>query len=381
MSFFNARILGESGFFTGGFSVQEGKFSELLPGVKQGDSVNLNGQTLLPGLVDIHIHGSAGEDYSDGDSSGLEKMAHYLASHGVTSFVPTSMTLPYKMLLDALQSAVQLRERNPAFCARVLGVRMEGPFLSESKKGSQNAAYLRMPDYAAFQKLWHSCGGLIRIVDTAPELPGATTFIRRAKERCTISVAHTAAVYEEAAEAFDAGASHLTHLYNAMPPLLHRSPGPIAATSERENVTTEVICDGYHVHPAAIRAAFRLFPGRVCLISDALRCGGMPEGEYDLSGQRVFLRDGAARLKDGTLAGSAVNLFDCVKNAVRFGISPEEAVRSASLLPAKVIGQSETVGSIVPGKFADFLVCDSGGNLNAVYMNGKQLPCRASCNA
>lgn len=372
----NARIYTRDGCFSGGFSVRNRRFYELLPDSppESGDSaVDLDGALVLPGLVDIHIHGSAGADFSDGDDAGLERMARFLLSHGVTSFVPTSMTLPYETLTVAFQTAVRLRERDTDNCARVLGIHMEGPFLSDARKGAQNGAYLKTPDFPAFETLYRDCGGLIRLVDLAPELPGAVEFTRKARKLCTVSVAHTAAAYEEAAAVYEAGAAHLTHLYNAMPPILHREPGPIGAALERNHVTAELICDGVHVHPAAVQAAFRMFPGRICLISDALRCCGMPEGTYELGGQSVFLRDGTARLENGSLAGSAAHLFDCMRNAVHFGISPEEAVRSASFLPARIIGQSQDVGSIAPGNYADFLICDPAWNLKSVYKGGRRI--------
>ncbi|MBQ9347097.1 MAG: amidohydrolase family protein, partial [Oscillibacter sp.] len=231
MRYYHGTIFGEHGFFSGGFAVENGRFTELLPDAAAGDGVDLGGLTVLPGLVDIHIHGSAGADFSDGDVAGLERMARFLAAHGVTSFVPASMTLPYETLAAAFQTAAAFRERRPADCARLLGIHMEGPFLAEARKGAQNGAYLRAPDYSAFEALYWGCGGLIRLVDLAAELPGAAAFTRQAAKLCTVSVAHTAAAYEEAAAVFDAGASHLTHLYNAMPPLLHRAPGPIGAAS------------------------------------------------------------------------------------------------------------------------------------------------------
>lgn len=179
-----------------------------------------------------------------------------------------------------------------------------------------------------------------------------------------------AAFYDEAETVFDAGASHLTHLFNAMPGIHHRKPGPIGAGSERKGVTAELICDGLHVHPSAIRMAFKLFPGRVCLISDALRCCGMPDGKYTLGGQEVFLKNGVARLADGTIAGSATNLYDCMKKAVEFGIPREQAVMSATIIPAAVVGCADKVGSIAAGKNADFVVCDEQLNPKSVYLNG-----------
>ena len=166
------------------------------------------------------------------------------------------------------------------------------------------------------------------------------------------------------------GTSHLTHLFNAMPPVHHRHPGVIGAASEKENVTAELLCDGIHVHPSIIRMAFRLFPGRICLVSDALRCCGMPEGEYELGGQQVFLKDNVARLADGTIAGSATNLFDCMRNAIRFGIPKEDAVRAATWNPARQIHALDRVGSIADGKLADFVVCDAEVNRQQVYLGG-----------
>ena len=166
---------------------------------------------------------------------------------------------------------------------------------------------------------------------------------------------------------------HLTHLYNAMPGIHHRKPGPIGAGSERENVVAELISDGYHIHPSAVRMAFRLFPGRICLISDALRCCGMPDGQYTLGGQDVFLKGGVAKLADGTIAGSAANLYECMQRAVSFGIAAEQAILSATIIPAREIGQDAEIGSIAVGKLADFVVCDAALNRRAVYLGGQAL--------
>ena len=176
--------------------------------------------------------------------------------------------------------------------------------------------------------------------------------------------------YAQAAEFYAAGARHLTHLFNAMTPFAHRAPGVIGAAAERDDVTAELICDGLHVHPSAVRMAFRLFPGRICLISDALRCCGMPDGEYTLSGQKVVLSGGAARLADGTLAGSAVTLYDCMLLAIAFGVPEAEAIRAATLNPARILGCGERFGSIAPGKAADFVVCGKGLRLREVYIGG-----------
>ena len=372
MRYENGWIFADGRFVRGGFSVENGRFAHVLEDVP-GPAEDLDGALVIPGLVDIHVHGCAGADFSDGDYAGLVRMARYLARRGVTSFAPASMTLPYDALDKAFHAAARLRREGLADGARLMGIQMEGPFLSREKRGSQNPAYLRLPDWDRFLRLYDAAEGLLRIVDVAPELPGAVEFTRRASEKCRVSVAHTAAGYDQAAAVFDAGATHLTHLFNAMSGIHHRHPGPIGAASERENVTAELICDGIHVHPSAVRMAFRLFPGRICLISDALRCCGMADGAYSLGGQEILLSGGVARLTGGAIAGSAADLYQCMRRAVSFGIPREQAVWAATALPARVIGRESETGAIADGRAADFVIC--GGELEpeAVYLGGKRL--------
>ena len=385
MLFRNAMIFLESrGFVYGNFSVVNGRITRvgwefgentsgkhMVPMTQDRETVDLGGARVIPGLVDIHIHGNSGCDFSDGDPEGLRKMGRYLAANGITSFAPASMTLPYDRLEAAYRTAAEYAENEPDDAARLAGIHMEGPFFSEKKKGAQNAEYLRLPDAEAFARLNDASGGRIRIADVAPELPGAESYIREVSQKCRVSVAHTDASYEEAAAAFRCGASHVTHLFNAMPPIHHRHPGVIGAAAEREDVTAELICDGHHVHPSIVRMAFRLFPERICLISDALRCCGMPDGQYELGGQQVTLAGGAARLADGTLAGAASNLYTDMVNAIRFGIDPKEAVNAATINPAKALGCGDRIGSIDAGKCADFLICDEDWNLKQVWLRGK----------
>ena len=370
MLFANAHVFTPSGFVYGGFLVENGRFARVFAGKADGGT-DLHGAYVIPGLVDIHTHGAANADFSDGDAEGLRRMAAHLARCGVTSFAPTSMTLPYETLAAAFQTAAEVRENRPRGCARVMGIHMEGPYFSEKKKGAQNGAYLKLPDLEGFRKLQAGCGNLVRIVDLAPELPGVVPFTEGAKALCTVSVAHTDADYEQAKAVYDAGATHLTHLYNAMPPIHHRKPGVIGAASERENVVAELICDGLHVHPGAVRMAFKLFPGRVCLISDSLRCCGMPDGEYELGGQQVFLSGGVARLSDGTIAGAASDLYADMQNAVAFGIDRDEAIRAATIRPAREIGRADEIRSIEEGKLADFVVCGADLTREAVYIGGE----------
>ena len=373
MFYKNARIFcSDFQFHMGAFEVKDGVFGAVLSEEVPADAVDLQGATVIPGLIDVHNHGNSGADFSDGDYEGLKKMAKYLAQQGVTSFAPASMTLPYDVLAKAFATAKQLRDEAPEGHARLMGIQMEGPYFSEKKKGAQNGAYLKNPDFDGFKKLYDDCDGLVRIVDVAPELPGAAEFVEKAKDLCTVSVAHTDSDYDHAKVAFEKGVTHLTHLYNAMPGIHHRSPGTIPAAVEAPHVRAEIIADGMHIHPASVRLAFTMFGGeRMILVSDALRCCGMPDGEYELGGQPVFLAGGVAKLADGTLAGSATNLFDCMKNTMKFGIKEEDAVRAATYNPACALGAQDKIGSIAPGKLADFVVCDKDYNIKQIYLGGK----------
>ena len=373
MVFKNANIFTEDfQFVRGGFTVENGRFGKVFEGDCDCKGYDLGGAYVIPGLIDVHNHGNSNADFSDGSYEGVARMAAYLGANGVTSFAPASMTLPYDVLEKAFATAAKLHAEKPAGSSKLQGIQMEGPFFSEKKKGAQNGAYLRLPDYEAFEKLFNGCGGLVKIVDVAPELEGAEEFVRKASRLCTVSIAHTDSDYEHAKAAIDAGVTHLTHLYNAMPPIHHRKPGVIGAAAENKKVRAELICDGIHVHPSSIRMAFSLFgASRIVLISDALRCSGMPDGTYELGGQAVYLKGKTCTLADGTLAGSVTNLFDCMRNVISYGIAPEKAVRAATWNPACALGLEDEIGSIAPGKCADFVICDADLNRKAVYIDGE----------
>ena len=376
MFYKNARIYcGDFQFHTGAFEVIDGKFGAILPENVPADAIDLQGATVIPGLVEVHSHGAAGYDFSDGDYEGLKAIAAYYAGVGVTSFAPASMTLPYEVLSVAFGNAKRLVQENLPGLSVLRGIQMEGPYFSYKKRGAQNADYLKDPDFEGFRKLYEDCGGLIRIVDVAPELPGAVEFVEKASQLCTVSVAHTDSDYDHAKAVFDAGATHLTHLYNAMPPIHHRTPGVIPAAAENRNVRAEIICDGQHIHPASVRLAFAMFPGRMILVSDSGRCAGREEGyQFDLGGQMAEIRGGVAKLVGtDTIACSAANLWQCLQNVLSWGIDEEEALRAATYNPACAIGAEKMVGSIESGKQADFLICSSDYSQRRVFIAGKEI--------
>ena len=376
MIYQNAMVFGpDFRFHKGGFAVEGGRFSRVLT-VGEAEGTDLGGLYVVPGFIDVHNHGNSGKDFSDGDDEGLKTLARYLAKNGVTSFAPASVTLPESQLKTAYESAARFAKAAPAGCAVLRGIHMEGPFFSEKKKGAQNGAYLQNPNYEMFLRLNEAAEGLIRIADVAPELPGAIEYIEKVSKICAVSIAHTDANYDQSKAAIAAGVTHITHLFNAMPSFLHRAPGVVGAAAESPWVIAELICDGQHVHESVVRAAFSMFGAdRLCLISDALSCCGMPKGEYELGGQKIILDGTVARLKDApdTLAGSANNLFGIFRLALSFGIPAEAAVRMASETPARALGVADEVGSIANGKRADFLVLNGDFSLKTVYLAGSAL--------
>lgn len=324
-----------------------------------------NGGYVIPGFVDIHTHGAVGQDFSDGDPDGMQPMADYYAAHGVTSYLATTMTLPEEILTKAMHTIRDFRPNHGAKCA---GIHLEGPFLCYQKRGAQAAEHLQKPDIGMFNRLNAESGGLIRLVTVACEEEGGFGFIREVSQKCTVSLGHSTADYDTALAAFAAGASHVTHLYNGMPSFLHREPGIIGAALDSD-ASAELICDGFHVHPSVIRATYRMFGDRINLVSDSLRCAGMPDGHYELGGQPIVMQQGKATLLDGTLAGSSISLLDAIRNVVRFGLPLQDAVYTATTAPAKAVGLQ--AGIIRVGWPADLLLLDTELNLKAVFVDGQ----------
>ena len=329
-----------------------------------GEIIDAEGLLVLPGLVDVHSHGAAGEDFSDGDPEGLKKILRYERNCGITSYCPTSMTFPKERLRQIFAS---IKGAQTEEGAKVVGINMEGPFLDTVKKGAHVEEWITAPDAAFVRELNQDADGLVRLVTLAPNMDGAEEFIKEMHEEVCISLGHTAADYDCASRAMKLGVHHVTHLYNAMQPFGHRAPGLIGAAMDDSECMVEMICDGYHIHPSAIRAAFRMFgPERVILISDSMRATGMKNGTYELGGQEVTVKDRKAVLKDGTLAGSATNLYGCMCKAVEFGIPLEQAIMAATANPARSIGIFDQLGSIRIGKQADLLLVSKNLELKRV---------------
>ena len=324
---------------------------------------------VIPGLVDIHTHGAVGEDFSDGNPAGMQPMADYYAAHGVTSFLATTMTLKEETLTPAMHTIRDFKRQGGAKCA---GIHLEGPFLCYAKRGAQAAENLHKPDADLFDRLNAASGGMVKLVTVACEEEGAEAFIRNVSQKCTVSLGHSTADYDTAMAGFAAGATHATHLYNGMPSFLHRAPGIIGAALD-SGASVELICDGLHIHPAVIRATYKMFGDKLNLISDSLRCAGMPDGDYELGGQPITMKNGKATLTGtDTLAGSSISMLDALRNVAKFGLPLEAAVYAASTAPAQAAGLSD-IGAIEAGRAADLLVLDKDLNLKAVFINGERL--------
>lgn len=333
-------------------TVENGVFKKI--GKTSEEGLDLCGYKVYPGLIDIHTHGCLGIDTMDMRHG---EMSVFYAENGVTAYLPTTMTAD----LDELRKITDI-DAAKFEGAQILGFHLEGPFISEKYKGAQNAAHIQKPDLEGFREIRN-----VKMVTLAPELAGSLDFIKNCG--CVVSIGHTAANYDETVAAIEAGASCLSHTFNAMPPLNHRNPSVIGAAFDK-NIYAQVICDGLHIHPSVIRILYKLFGAeRMILISDSMRATGLCDGCYEFGGQEVFVKNNCARLSDGTIAGSISTLLGCVKKAVEFGISESEAFRMASRTPAELLGVNK--GVIAEGFDADFIVLDSGLNVVKTVIAGR----------
>lgn len=361
----------EHTFRTGDLVIRDGRIA-FGAAPQEGEQVlDAKGAYALPGLVDIHFHGAVGHDFCDADEAGLQAIADFEASKGVLAICPATMTFSEEILNGIMDAAAAHKNGRGA---DLVGINMEGPYISPRKIGAQNPKYVQGTDAAMFRRLQQRSGGLIKLVDVAPEEPGNLDFIRDCAGEVRISIAHTCTSYETAKEAFAAGASHMTHLYNAMPGITHREPGPIIAALE-DHAEVELITDGVHIHPAMVRFTFNTFgDDRVVLIADSMMACGLPDGAYSLGGQAVTVRGPRATLTEhpDTIAGSATCLYDCMRRAVvDMGVPLESAVRAASENPARSIGVDADYGTLAPGRYGNVILADGDLNILAVVQKGK----------
>lgn len=333
--------------------IENGKIAEI--GENLGNGQDFGGAKIYPGLIDIHSHGCVGCDTMDSE---LGEMADWELLHGVTTWYPTTMTMSEEDIIKATK-----RDINLGHGANIPGFHMEGPFINKKYKGAQNEAFILPPSMELFNKCEN-----IKKVTIAPEVEGSEEFIKNCP--AVVSLGHTDADYDTCMKAFKAGAKSLTHTYNVMPGIHHRSPGPIGAGSDSEGVFAELICDGKHIHPSAVRMLIKIFgKDRITLVSDSMRAAGLGDGVYSFGGQKTVVKDGTALTEEGKLAGSTSSLFDCVRVAISFGIPEEDAVKMASENPAREMGLNK--GKIEVGYDADFIIVDDDFNLIKAIARGE----------
>lgn len=383
----NVKVYTEDKTFADGkIIIRDGVFEEIIIGqvternleLEDTEIVDGKGCYAIPGLIDIHFHGCMGDDFCDGTKEAIARIAEYEASIGVTAMAPATMTLPVEELEQILEVAAEYK-KGATKGADLIGINMEGPFISSAKKGAQDEKNMIVCDTEVCQRFLNASDGLVKFVGIAPEeSENSLEFIEKMKDKVNISLAHTNADYDKAKAAFDAGANHAVHLYNAMPAFTHREPGVVGAVSDSRHVTAELICDGVHIHPSTVRATFKMMgENRMILISDSMRATGMPDGQYTLGGLDVNVVGNRATLvSDGALAGSVTNLMDCMRTVVKkMGIPLETAVACATMNPAKSLGEYDRYGSISKGKKANVVLLDEELDLQMVVKDGEIYKC------
>lgn len=354
----------------GDIRIENGKFTEI--GIINDPGEDKSGLIALPGFVDVHIHGCSGADACDCSENALQTMANTLAKQGVTSFCPTTMTLPVEKLEKIAATVADFRQKQTTG-SKIAGINFEGPFIAMAKKGAQNGDYVVPGTEKDFDALYNASKGLMKLITVAPEAFDSDEFIKYASQKCNISVGHSCANGAECQKAVDLGVNHATHLYNAMTAMTHREPGIVGTCLDNDSVMCEIICDGAHVCPTVLRNTFKILgEDRAVVISDSMRGAGLGAGEFELGGQQVFVDENGryARLADGTIAASISNVFNEFKNLLEFGIDFKTALKSCTINPAKSINAENEIGSVALGKQADLVFVDSQLNIKEVIING-----------
>ena len=368
----------KGGIMLDGDKIQRVYAEEEKPQFGEKEVLDGDGAYAIPGLIDLHFHGCKGDDFCDENEEAIERIAQYEASIGVTAIAPATMTLPVEELKQILSVAAKYKKNGTSpKAADLVGINMEGPFISKVKKGAQDERNIIPCNVEIAEQFLEASDGLVKFIGIAPEdNEDYLEFIEEMKGKVNISLAHTNADYDTAKKAFDAGANHAVHLYNAMPAFTHRAPGVVGAVYDGKHVMAEIICDGIHIHPAMVRATFEMMGAdRMILISDSMRATGMPDGQYTLGGLDVKVVGKRATLvSDGAIAGSATNLADCMRTVVKeMQIPLETAIACATINPAKSLGIDDQYGSIKAGKKADIVLLKDNLDLQAVVKDGVRL--------
>ncbi|MFI3170781.1 MAG: N-acetylglucosamine-6-phosphate deacetylase [Eubacteriales bacterium] len=364
----NASVFVDGIFRDVDIRVETNKITEIGKGLAGEDSIDCQGKYIIPGMVEIHSHGCLGYDFCMASAQEISEMRAYYATHGTTSLLATVMTSGKDKLKEAMRQIKPITHTDENV-TRIMGINLEGPFFDEAKKGAHDADCLLPLDEKFFDELNALSGDNIRLLDVDPTLENAMEFIQKYAKKMTVSIAHTTCDYELANKAIEAGATHVTHLFNAMNGLHHREPGIIGAFSDND-INAELICDGFHVHPSVIRLMYKSDGEKILLISDSISAMGLPDGAYVSGGLDIFVENGEAKLKNGTIAGSTITLFEGLRRVISYGVPVEQAILGATLRPAKAVGIDEYVGSIEEGKYADLLITDKDFHLEQVMMNG-----------
>ncbi|GAA3136699.1 N-acetylglucosamine-6-phosphate deacetylase [Streptosporangium carneum] len=365
----DARIVTPEGVHEGWLTIEDGRITHIGQGSAPGPGLGLGGRYVVPGFVDMHTHGGAGGSFPTGDPDEASRVADLHARHGTTTIVASLVTASQNALSRATSALADLCDDGV-----LAGIHFEGPYISKARCGAHNPAFLREPSSQEFAELLKAGRGHVRMLTIAAELPGALDTIREAVANGVIAaLGHSDASYEQTIQGIDAGGSVATHLYNAMPSLHHREPGPVAALLEDERVTIELVNDGVHVHPAMLRLAYDVAgPGRTALITDAMAAAGMGDGVYGLGPMKVNVVDGVARLAGGdSIAGSTLTMDVAFRRAVQqLGLSLTEAAEVTSLTPARALGLADRLGSVSVGKQADLVVLTDGLEVSGVMRHG-----------